>query len=1004
MPFASGRLPTLVAIAASLVSNTLCVVPAHASSLLQLDIPAGHAVNGINELGREAGLQILYDYDDVRSVVTPAVVGALEPLEALRKLLAGTGLTFRPLDGDTLFIYSVRQKGPPVEEGKAAEEPKSSAQVLPADVTGPVRVPPAKPATVVITSRGVRGQLPNTLAIDELVIGREDIETSGVATASDLVATLPQNCGAGPNENTVRGSEAETNTGSGSGVNLRCLGDGATLVLVNGHRLAPSGTVGGFTDIANLPLEAVEYMEVIPEGATARYGVDAIGGIVDFTLRQDVGAETRAEVGGLAAGAVYQERFDQSFGRRWDSGSVFALFEYYERDALPASRRSLATSDLTPFGGDNFDTPYGNPGTLQTYSPMTGYTLWAIPHGQNGTSLSPAQFTANTQNLYNAYDDAMLLPRQQRSNFVLSGEQEVTGASSVFLDMLLGRRFVHSIRQGEDVGVQVPATNPYYVNPAGGTAPVTVFYGFGRDLGPVVADTAVNTGQITTGLDIKDQFFKHFELYASLAYERQHQLQSGLVNTVALQSLVDDPHPDSALNLFGDGAPMSPATLTALRAQGLLSLNSRLESAGVTADRTLFHAPGGNAVLTLGDEYKRQFLQSAVNSTASWGGLPSNLGRVTLSTFAQADVPLVGPDTSLTGVEALTLSAAVRYEHYSDVGAATAPQYAIAWHPTKDVLLRGTWARLSHAPELPDLVETNNISILYPLQIPPPPVGSTSPGPYTQALIVAGNNSALRPEVASSWTAGIDITPSPLPGLSLALTYFHTDFANRISDPLPLPANVLLNPAYAWLLRPITTAERTSICTHSQFEGTLSSCLNDPIGAIVDLRLQNVASLDTQGVDVAGRYELDRAIGTWKFDLNATYLFQYAEQSSPSSPQLELRSTVHDPIDLRLRASVSWTYRGLWARSFLNFQNGYEDIYSTPSRSIGSWTTVNAVIGYDLRLGKPDSSELTQFSISADNLFNHMPPFVNNQYGIGYDQENASLMGRVISFSVRQRW
>ena len=123
-----------------------------------------------------------------------------------------------------------------------------------------------------------------------------------------------------------------------------------------------------------------------------------------------------------------------------------------------------------------------------------------------------------------------------------------------------------------------------------------------------------------------------------------------------------------------------------------------------------------------------------------------------------------------------------------------------------------------------------------------------------------------------------------------------------------------------------------------------------------------------------------------------------------STPRRELLSTDHNPIDLRLRASLSWARHGLWARAFINFQDSYEDVDSTPNRSISSWTTVDVVAGYDLRLGKASSAEMTQFSISARNLLNHQPPFLNNQYGIGYDQENSSLLGRIVSFSIHQRW
>jgi iron complex outermembrane receptor protein len=238
----------------------------------------------------------------------------------------------------------------------------------------------------------------------------------------------------------------------------------------------------------------------------------------------------------------------------------------------------------------------------------------------------------------------------------------------------------------------------------------------------------------------------------------------------------------------------------------------------------------------------------------------------------------------------------------------------------------------------------------------------------------------------------------------LGLTYFHTNFADLISGSTPLSLNILQDPSLAWLLRPTTAAEQTYVCEHSLFAGVRSDCLSARLGAIVDLRLQNVASLQTQGLDIAAQYEFDQAQSIWKLGVNTTYVFQYTEQQSPSTPRRNLVSTDHNPIDLRLRASLSWARCGLWARGFVNFQNSYEDIDSTPNRPISSWTTVDAAVGYDVRLAKIDSTEKTRFSISARNVFNHQPPFLNSQYGIGYDQENANLVGRVISFDIRQHW
>ena len=983
----SGRQPTIVAIVGAFSVGIFLLSSAEAGQSVSVDVPAGPAAEAINQLGRETGLQIIYAWPDVEFVKTQALKANLEPHRALKRLLSGTGLIYKEVGSGTLVVRRA-------DRGE--------------DLEGVSNTPPPPKVfdntdsqTVLVRSSAVRGDIPNLVGIDELVVSRQDIEMGGFTSTGELVSTLPQNFGGGPNENTVRGNQAQTNSGFGSGVNLRGLSDDGTIVLLNGRRLAPSGTAGAFTDVANIPLAAIDHMEVIPEGATAVYGLDGVGGVVNFVTRQDVGFETHAEVGGLAKGAVYEERFGQSYGTRWDSGNVFALVEYDERDALPADRRRLATSDLQPLGGQNFDSPYGNPGTLETFSTTQGYIPWAIPSGQNGVALHQSQFTPDTENLYNAYTDATLLPRQQLTSAIVSGEQKLSSATSIFLDAILSRREVQSATQGESLPVTVPSSNPFYFNPAG-TGPVTVFYNFGRDLGLVITNNAVDAGQITTGLDHEGGFFSHLELYTSFAYERQHQLQNNLVNPTALEYALLDSNPATAMNVFGDGSFTNPTTLAAIRTNSSLSLSSRLESVDFTGDRTLFHAWGGNAVLTVDEQYRRQFLDTLSLPAGSVGATPTDLSRTTVSTYAQARIPLIGSDNAQRWAESLTLSGAVRYEHYSDVGSITAPQFALAYIPWKGFVLRGTWARLAHAPDLPDLSEANNVSTLYILETPP--AGTPPQNRYTTALIWNGNNSQLKPETAKSWTFGANLMPIEGTALSLGLTYFHTDFANRISDPQPLPADVLINPQDAWLLRPVTAAEQTKICTHSQFLGLSTDCGTLPIGAIVDLRIQNVASLDVQGVDLAAQYELEQGPNMWKFGLNATYVFQYLEQQTPSTAPQELVSTDHNPINLRFRASLTWTRRDFWAAAYVNFQNGYEDIDSLPNRSIGSWATVDSTVGYNLRWGGRQSEDLTRLTLSARNLFNHQPPFVNNQYGIGYDQENASLLGREVTLRLTQRW
>src|SRR5262249_20264692 len=142
---------------------------------------------------------------------------------------------------------------------------------------------------------------------------------------------------------------------------------------------------------------AIERIEVLPDGASALYGSDAVGGVVNFKLRRNyTGIETQARVGSVTSGSSKELQFGQALGTSWDRGNALLSLDYYKHDRLQAIDRDQTNSDLTPFGGDNFGATTCNPGTI-----TVGSVTYAIPAGQDGTALTPARFTAGSRNLCN---------------------------------------------------------------------------------------------------------------------------------------------------------------------------------------------------------------------------------------------------------------------------------------------------------------------------------------------------------------------------------------------------------------------------------------------------------------------------------------------------------------------------------------------------------------------------------------------------------------------------
>jgi iron complex outermembrane receptor protein len=343
----------------------------------------------------------------------------------------------------------------------------------------------------------------------------------------------------------------------------------------------------------------------------------------------------------------------------------------------------------------------------------------------------------------------------------------------------------------------------------------------------------------------------------------------------------------------------------------------------------------------------------------------------------------------------LSLSLGLRDEFYSDAGQGFAPQAHLIFRPTAWATFRTGISKLFRPPNLPDLSETANLSAIFQLPDPKSATGLTS------ALVWTGGNADLKPESAQNVTAGWSFTPSSVPDLSAAVTYFHTVFTNRI-EAVNFAGDAFVNPQDSWLISPnLSAQERAQVCARSRFIGVKEDCLNAEVGALIDVRTRNAATLKTDGIDLATRYKREAPSANLDLRLDAAYVLHYKQADTPLSPIVEWRNTAHYPPVLRLRSTATVERRAFWASVAVNFQSGYNDVDSTPRRPVPSWTTADLTLGY--RLFSPDSESGAgmQLTLSGQNIFNSNPPFlINAGQFIGYDQENGNLLGRRTSLQL----
>jgi iron complex outermembrane recepter protein len=824
---------------------------------------------------------------------------------------------------------------------------------------------------------------------------RADIDLSGLATAEDFLHTLPQVFGGGANETTVLGREAATNSERGSGVNIRGLDAGATLILIDGMRVAPSGTSGAFQDVSNIPLSIVDHIDILPDAVSAQYGADAVGGVVNFVTRTgSAGIQTLARGGGVTDGSMSEQQFSQLFGVTGDSSNGLLSFEYYHRGALLAQDRSQETSNLTPFGGSNFDLPFGNPGNVVG---PAGY--YPIPKVQNGTPLTAASLIPGAPNLYDQDQGSAITPDQKRWSFFGNGNAQLNDDIALHLEGLFTRRSIEEVNASNPLSVSVPTSNPFYLNPTGVPGPVQADLGSATYLGLPETDNRIDTGNLSLGFSTSEWHGWSASGFVGYSFEKQHFVEHGLVNETALTAALADPNPATAFNPFGDASANNPATLAGIDSYLLSDTVSSVKTLNLGATGPALTLPGGDTHLMVGSEYRIQsFGVNSFSPGNSTDNSDSSLSRTITAEFAELRIPIFGANNRLPFARRLEISLGGRHENYSDVGSVTVPKLGMLWSPSDQINIRSTFGKSFRPPDPTDLSQKASYSQLLTLADPLSPTRSSS------VLALFGTNPNLRPEGARTWTLGTDFTPTNIPGLSFSVNYFNIIYSGRI-DVAEFGFDVLSQPADAWLVnRNVTPAQLQAACSQTVFIQSSGTCQSSSVTAILDDRLRNIALLKTNGLDLLGKYALDTSIGKFEFGLNGTYLFEYSQANTPDAPLVNIVSTQNNPINLRFRGSASWARRGFAVSSAVNFANSYRDTISVPNRDVAAWTTLDLQLRYDTEGDSPAWLEQTRFSLNAQNVFNTPAPFLNNSVGVGYDQENANLVGRLVSFEISKRW
>jgi iron complex outermembrane receptor protein len=871
----------------------------------------------------------------------------------------------------------------------------ATAQQAPA----PAAAADASTEQITITGSRIRGIAP----IGSPVVGvsRDAIESSGVVSVAQALQQVPQIFNLGVSENSRGQAGGAGNITYGSSINLRGIGPFATLVLVNGHRVVGQGTTAAAVDPNIIPMLLLERVEIVPDGASAIYGSDAVAGVANLIMRREKGAQGYVRFG---QGDNYNERQAGAlWGTRWAGGVATVAFEHSYRSSLSGRHRDFFTGDLRSQGGGDFRPSQCAPGNIT----ISGVT-YPIP----ATGVTPATASSLVAGAANRCDNLKiqdLVPQQERNGLAFIASHDM-GPVTVYADGFATQRKFRYQPGALASNLTVPSSNPFYVRPPGAPAGTsqTVAYSFINDLPVNTATGTSESYQGTVGADYS--FASGWKAGALYTYGKNDDLSvtTGGLNNAAITAALARTDPATALNVFGKGGNNTAAALANINnVVGYSPGETDFQNLLVKADGPLFSLPGGMVRAAVG--YERQDLKLLGGQTTGAITAPSfgevQLKRTVDSVYAELAVPVFGAANAMAAAQRLDVTLAVRHDRYSDVGDTTNPKFGLSWVPLKGLSLRASYGESFRAPGLTQIRGFTNGGRggLFVQNYSDP----TLNGALRVGVTLSAANPDLKPETAKTKSFGIDFEPAR--GTKLSLNFFDIQYDNQIVGVLSDLTILNREAAFAG-----TNIIQRNPSAALQAQLLAQYPINNVPPANWSLFVNgsqfNLGRSISQGFDFQAQTRIPtEEWGQFGLGLSGTVFTKYEVAQTPNSPLVDQLNTIYNPMKFKARASASWNIGAVTASVFVNHINAYDNNLSNPTQKVRGNTTIDARVALALEdLGNLTLFKGTTLALGVTNAFDKQPPFVNiaqsTNGGGGFDPTLVNPVGRVFSISLDKRF
>jgi len=875
---------------------------------------------------------------------------------------------------------------------------------------------------IVVTGSFLRTKAQADLASPLQTVTAADIDAIGAQNIADLTQTLTINTGAQNNPDAF----TQNQTTGTSNINLRGLGVGSTLVLLNGRRqvLTATQTNDGvsFVDTASLvPLIAVDRAEILKDGASATYGSDAVAGVVNFITRENFeGFQVSGDYLNHQGQGDYREYQLQALAGK-DFGRVSGLlaFSYLDRSELSTLERrfSRPQDDTSALG--NPGAFFGVPG-LPAGTPVLD--PGCVAGGGTPLPASPAAAPLLASGVgFCGFDFGnffSLVPNERRLNIFGQAKAELTdtvtlrieggyanndavrGNSPSFPFLQLGSAVVPGSNLAP-FGIQ---RNPFNIFP---TQPTVAFFGRASGNGGTRSPNTTESDTWRFSATLNGEFFRNGRWEVS--YTRAHNnytiqtedvvtdrfqcALSGFQSLPAIPGLTggtncSTANPDLTANgavrpavgtffnpfstfLTNGIGPNNAALLDYITEFQTRDLSSDLSVVEGFVSFDLFKLPAGPVALAVGGQYRDNDLDANFDELSVRDGFGFLVGEQPYG--GSQDVYAGFAEVAIPVTKWLDIQAAVRHERYGDDegGSTTDPKVAVLIRPTSRLSLRGSYSTSFRAPSIYQQVGqgTTLQQVIDPL----------TAAPAFVAVRTIGNPDVV-PENSRAFNGGGSF--EPIDGLKFDVDYYNFSFDNFI---VPENPQALLSAA------PTSSA----ILRSPAAPGSVGTVLQ------INTTFLNTSSVDTSGIDFGVSYRIRAgALGTFTPSFQGTYILSYDLQLTAGGPVINgagnrnFTNFGESTPELRFNAGLTWNKGAHSANLFVRRIGSYfDDQPLGPDARIDSDTRVD--VQYNLAINQLfDRAKPITFTLGGRNITGTRAPFVATNGG--FDSRVADPRGPLI--------